>query len=197
MHPRDAERCEGGNRGGVFLRCAMDNHLPSLITLLLCLENVPGSSVVVQWPPRVRAPSGGNVTLPCELRPADHRFEVIYTYWSVGGGRREEHIIFPDSRDSEYWGRVSLVDGKSGLDLSLRIQRLRPNDSNIYHCLASTYVQGNHISLWGKGTRLIVSAPDPPKDLLALYILLLLMTFVLLVFGAWYWITKSRAEHNH
>ncbi|GCB59757.1 hypothetical protein scyTo_0013999 [Scyliorhinus torazame] len=160
----------------------------------LLVENVPGSSQVIQWPPSVRVQRGDNVTLYCELHNDGVQFNTIYPYWYITERNRESSIFYPENPSSEFKGRVSLVNEESGFNLSLKIHYLQPNDSNVYICMVSAHRNGHRISIRGNGTRLDVY--DIPRELepLPLYTLVLVKTVVFLALGAVYHFTKSSTQ---
>ncbi|XP_072911415.1 uncharacterized protein [Hemitrygon akajei] len=172
---------------------------PSLYVLQTLPHHVTDSSLatlsVSQWPQRLEAPSGSNVTLHCEVLGLTESRVIIYPYWVIGGTGEgeEERVVYPPPEGSRQ--DAALPQSEIGAGLSLQLRHLRPSHSNTYRCLASVQLPDRQLLLRGNGTVLLVRGS--PREPLPLYILLGLKALALLVLTTAYRLPKSKSEPAH
>ncbi|XP_072911425.1 uncharacterized protein [Hemitrygon akajei] len=183
-------------------RCLASVHLPDrqlLLrgngTVLLVRDSSLATLSVSQWPQRLEAPSGSNVTLHCEVLGLTESRVIIYPYWVIGGTGEgeEERVVYPPPEGSRQ--DAALPQSEIGAGLSLQLRHLRPSHSNTYRCLASVQLPDRQLLLRGNGTVLLVRGS--PREPLPLYILLGLKALALLVLTTAYRLPKSKSEPAH
>ncbi|XP_037400904.1 immunoglobulin lambda-1 light chain-like isoform X1 [Pygocentrus nattereri] len=144
--------------------------LPALCSLFTALSCVSGVTVVTQKPPVLTVTKGETTTMHCNLGTVTNY--AAYWYKQVPG-EAPQHVI----RHHHSWSSPNYGSGfsspkftstcSSNSDCSVIISNVEVGDSAVYYC--STWDGSASETVFGQGTKLIVTDSAVPADVLTIF----------------------------